>query len=121
MTENFVPIMSTVSSAQPQSLVGNEDSNRLLQDIYPSTNKNTISEESSNTNWWHYPTFAVGSYSQITNNIKYPNNPDIGTCSPSSMCGALYHEKSTGTNYITPLPPVSGNGTRVGYFMATTP
>jgi hypothetical protein len=67
--------------------------------------------------WWHYPTFSLGSYKQITNNIRYPNNPDIGRCTPGSMCGALYHEKYLGSNYVTPLPPVNSmSGTRVGYF-----
>jgi hypothetical protein len=33
------------------------------------------------------------------------------------MCGALYHEKKTGSNYVEPLPPVNPNsGTRIGYF-----
>ena len=47
--------------------------------------------------WWHYPTFKLGSYDQITNNIRYPNNPDVGRCTPASVCGALYHEKKTGS------------------------
>lgn len=89
----------------------------LVQDIYPPTNKNQISNENASDMWWHYPTFTLGSYDQITNNIRHSNNPDIGRCMPSSMCGALYHEKQTGSNYITPLPPVNPDcGTRVGYF-----
>jgi hypothetical protein len=67
--------------------------------------------------WWHYPVFEVGSYDQITNNIRYPNNPDEGTCMPASVCGALYHDKKTGSNYIEQLPPVNPtSGTRIGYF-----
>lgn len=89
----------------------------LVQDSYPPIGKNQISDETSSDMWWHYPTFTLGSYKQITNNIRYPNNPDIGRCTPGSMCGALYHEKQTETNYVTPLPPVNPNcGTRVGYF-----
>jgi hypothetical protein len=89
----------------------------LVQDTYPPIGKNQISNETSNDMWWHYPTFSLGSYKQITNNIRYPNNPDIGRCTPGSMCGALYHEKKLGSNYITPLPPVNPMcGTRVGYF-----
>jgi hypothetical protein len=64
-----------------------------------------------------YPIFSLGSYAQITNNIRYPDNPDDGTCTPASMCGALYHDKNTGNNFVKPLPPVNPNcGTRVGYF-----
>ena len=90
----------------------------LVQDAYPPIGKNQISNETSNDMWWHYPTFKLGSYAQVTNNIRYPNNPDIGRCMPGSMCGALYHEKpGMPSNYVNPLPPVNPEaGTRVGYF-----
>ena len=89
----------------------------LLQDSYPITGKNGVSNDGSNEIWWHYPIFEVGSYDQITNNLKYPNNPDTGRCMPANFCGALYKEKQTQTNYIKQLPPVNPNsGTRVGYF-----
>lgn len=89
----------------------------LVQDTYPPIGKNELSNETSNDMWWHYPIFTLGSYDQITNNIRYYNNPDIGRCTPGSFCGALYHEKKLGNNYVKPLPPVNPNcGTRVGYF-----
>ena len=89
----------------------------LVQDTYPAIGVNQLSDNTSNDIWWHYPIFKLGSYAQITNNIKYPNNPDEGTCMPGSICGALYKEKKIGNNYVTPLPPVnSEQGTRVGYF-----
>ena len=89
----------------------------LVQDTYPPIGKNQISNNTSNDIWWHYPIFELGSYKQITNNIRYPNNPDEGTCEPASMCGALYHEKLIKSNYIEPLPPLNPTcGTRVGYF-----
>lgn len=89
----------------------------LVQDTYPAIGKNQISDDNASDIWWHYPIFKLGSYAQITNNIRYPNNPDVGRCTPASMCGALYHEKKTGVNYIKPLPPVGTDcGTRVGYF-----
>ena len=89
----------------------------LVQNSYPRINKNGISNNTSNDIWWHYPIFKLGSYAQITNNIRYPNNPDEGTCMPTSMCGALYHEKQERTNYVKPLPPINPTcGTRVGYF-----
>jgi len=89
----------------------------LVQDSYPPIGRNQISNDTSNDIWWHYPIFTLGSYKQITNNIRYPNNPDEGTCMPASMCGALYHKKQLASNYVKPLPPVNPNcGTRVGYF-----
>lgn len=66
----------------------------LVQDTYPPIGKNELSNETSNDMWWHYPIFTLGSYDQITNNIRYYNNPDIGRCTPGSFCGALYHEKN---------------------------
>ena len=89
----------------------------LLQDTYEAIGKNEVSNESANDMWWRYPIFKLGSYKQITNNIRYPNNPDDGRCTPANMCYALYNNKNLGSNYIQPLPPVNPNcGTRVGYF-----
>jgi hypothetical protein len=89
----------------------------LVQDTYPTIGKNQLSNDGANDIWWHYPTFELGSYDQITNNIRYPNNPDTGRCTPASMCGALYYEKKVGSNYINPLPENNpDHGTRVGYF-----
>lgn len=89
----------------------------LVEDIYPVTGRKGISNNGANNIWWHYPIFELGSYDQITNNIRYSNNPDEGTCMPASMCGALYKEKQLKTNYVKPLPPINPNcGTRVGYF-----
>lgn len=91
--------------------------NILLEDSYPLTGRNGISNNSATNIWWHKPIFKVGSYEQITNNIRYSNNPDVGSCMPASMCGTLYKEKQLKTNYIKQLPPMNPeSGTRVGYF-----
>jgi len=89
----------------------------LVEDEFPLTHRNGISNNGASNIWWHYPTFKVGSYKQITNNIRYSNNPDEGTCMPASMCGALYKERKHKSNYINPLPPINPDcGTRIGYF-----
>jgi hypothetical protein len=89
----------------------------LVQDTYPITGKNGVSNDGSNEIWWHYPIFEVGSYDQITNNIRYSNNPDTGKCMPANFCGALYKEKQLKSNYIKPLLPIDPtSGTRIGYF-----
>jgi hypothetical protein len=89
----------------------------LVQDTYPITGKNGVSNDGANKIWWRYPIFEVGSYKQITNNIRYPNNPDTGRCMPSNFCGTLYKDKILKSNYVEPLPPVNPeSGTRVGYF-----
>lgn len=91
----------------------------LVQDIYPPIGKNQISNDTASDIWQYYPTFSLGSYEQITNNIRYPDNPDIGRCTPASMCGALYHKKQIGTNIVAPLPSIQpDSGTRIGYFTA---
>jgi hypothetical protein len=89
----------------------------LVQNTYPITGINGISDNGASDIWWHYPIFELGSYKQITNNIRYPHNPDEGTCMPASMCGALYKDKKIGSNLVTPLPPINPTcGTRIGYF-----
>ncbi len=113
----FIEGYSNYKTSQAMGGYPNAQTQVLVQDTYPPIGKNQISDETSNDMWWHYPIFTLGSYKQITNNIRYPNNPDIGRCTPGSMCGALYHKKFLGSNYVTPLPPVNPTcGTRVGYF-----
>jgi hypothetical protein len=111
------------SSMNIQSLGGSEQnypfpqSDVLVEDIYPPTGRNGISNNGAAEIWWHYPIFQLGSYDQITNNIRYSNNPDEGTCMPASMCGVFYKDKQLKTNYVHPLPPINPEcGTRVGYF-----
>lgn len=114
---NYIEGYSNYSLAGAMGNFPNAQTNVLVQDTYPVIGNNVISKETASNMWWHYPTFKVGTYDQITNNIRYPNNPDVGRCTPASMCGALYHEKKIGTNYIKQLPPVDPNlGTRIGYF-----
>ena len=98
------------------------ETNTLVQDIYPSIGKNKISNNTSSSIWKIYPIFELGSYKQMTNNIRHPDNPDEGTCTPASMCGALYKDKNTGPNIVTPLPPavIPDNGTRVNYYATNT-
>ena len=92
----------------------------ILTDSYPWTGRKTISDYGVDDIWWHYPVFKVGSFTQITNNIKYPNNPDEGTCTPSTFCGALYKDNQIASNISKPLPPAPGitaEAVRVGYYL----
>ncbi len=89
----------------------------ILVDEYPYTGSKTVSNKEASEIWTNYPQFQLGSYEQITNNFKFLDNPDNGTCSRAEFCGALYENKSYGSNIIKPLEPVcSGPGARVGYF-----
>ena len=92
-----------------------QSSDLLVRDIYPPIGKNEISSNSSSN---YSPYVELGSYAQTTNNNKYPINPDNGSCTPASMCDALYKDIN-GKEIQTQLPPVSENGgVRVGYFDA---
>lgn len=89
----------------------------LVQDTFPITGINSVSDKQASNVWWQYPIFKVGSYDQITNNIRYPRNTDTGRCMPEDFCDAFYKPRQNKSNYVTPLPPVNPNcGTRVGYF-----
>ncbi|MCJ7801988.1 MAG: hypothetical protein MUP82_06485 [Candidatus Marinimicrobia bacterium] len=90
---------------------------KVLVDTYPAIGKNQLSNNSASDIWRDYPIFELGSYEQTTNNIRYPDNPDEGTCMPASMCGALYYDKKLKSNIVEPLPPLNPEcGTRIGYF-----
>ena len=94
--------------------------NVLLEDVYPVKSKSGVSKNSGHDIWWHYPIFEVGSYEQITNNLKYPNNPDDGQCMPAEFCGALYKKHQDKSNISTMLPLAEDNcGLRINYY--TTP
>ena len=89
----------------------------ILND-YPLIGKNETSNNNYNDIWWHYPIFSLGSYEQITNNLKHRYNPDEGTCTRADFCGAIYDDnKNTKSNIVVPLPEAQeGDGARIGYF-----
>ena len=92
----------------------------LVQTIFPRINPGGLTDNNASDIWWNYPTFQLGSYAQITNNIRHSRNPDIGRCTPASMCGSLYKDRDNKSNYTHILPPVNNScGTRVNYY--TTP
>ncbi len=106
MIENY----SNLGSAYPSADV-------LVQDTFPITGINSVSNNQASNVWWQYPIFKVGSYDQITNNIRYPRNTDTGRCMPEDFCDAFYKPRQNKSNYVTQLPPVNPDcGTRVGYF-----
>jgi hypothetical protein len=93
----------------------------LLKDSYPSTGSKNVSSNNYSDIWWHYPIFKLGSYAQITNNIKYSRNPDDGECRTAEFCGALYKDHEIQSNISKPLPPapeINNDSVRVGYYLA---
>jgi hypothetical protein len=96
--------------------------NALLDDEFPPTDRKGVTANSYNDIWWRYPVFGVGSYAQITNNLRYRRNPDDGECRTAEFCGAMYRDNEVHSNYVTPLPPVNETceGVRVNYYKSDT-
>jgi len=114
LTEPFTNYsLGTTYGDYPTSLI-----DVLVQDSYPITGINGVSEKDAYDMWWRYPIFEVGSFEQITNNLRYPNNPDVGNCMPSNMCFALYKDNKNKSNLASVLNPVepSAAGARVNYY-----
>ena len=117
MTESFKNNKESFTLGGASGDYPSAQNNVLVQDTYPITGINSVSDESGSKMWWRYPIFEVGSFKQMTNNIRYPNNPDDARCTAADFCYALYKNKKIGSNIVTPLPPVDPNsGTRIGYF-----
>ena len=114
----FTTTLSTYKEGYIQNQYPNSIINPILEGSYPlMNNQNNVSNDSYYDIWWKYPSLKLGSYAQITNNLKYFNNPDDGTCISADFCGALYKNQKHKTNIITPLPPVpNGSGVRVNYY-----
>jgi hypothetical protein len=92
----------------------------ILTDTYRFSGNKNVSNDSYSDIWWHYPVLNVGSYKQITNNLRYYNNPDEGTCVRADFCGALYKDKKNKSNIIYPMSPVPpGEGPRVNYYRSS--
>lgn len=91
----------------------------LLPDSFPTTSDpNKITDNQYNNIWWRYPSLKVGSYKQITNNIRYSNNPDNGKISPPEFSGAFYKDHQSKSNYTKLLPPAPlYNRKRVNYYL----
>ncbi len=88
---------------------------------FPHTGSKTTSTCTAAMIWRNYPEFEVGSYAQETNNIRYPRNPDQGTCTPADFCGALYKNRPYHSNVVSPMKPVSdGTHPRVNYYRTDT-
>lgn len=106
--ENFMNRRQLLEGAEyPKS-----DETPIL-DSYPFTKYKIVDKDDYSSNWKYYPVFTVGSYEQITNNLKYYKNPDNGLCAPAELCGDFYRDIHTKSNIIKPLPPVQENPSKI--------
>jgi len=95
----------------------NSENDVFVQDTYPITGINGVSNKEASDVWWYRYIPLVGSYEQITNNLRYRNNPDDGSCSRSEFCGTLYKDYQKSSNIAHVLPPVKPTcGSRINYY-----
>jgi hypothetical protein len=114
--EGFVNIL-----AEPGKYPNSDDGPIL--NSYKFTGRKTVNSNNYNNIWWNYPIFSLGSYAQVTNNLRYRKNPDDGVCITADFCGALYKDKQMKSNISKPLSPsplVTPSTVRVNYY-ATSP
>ena len=118
----FIPIINNNNTSEGfQRILGKYPSSEnggLLNDEYTATGYKVIGHNSGKDIWKNFPLNEVGSYAQTNNHIRYPKNPDEGTCMPAEFCGVFYRDTPDNTNNIvTQLPPVPpGQGSRVNYY-----
>ena len=72
-----------------------------------------LSDYNSTTAWKLYPSNAVGSYAQTTNNKRYWESPCNGLSTPPDMCGGIYQPQAV--TVPTQAQPESGCH-RVNYY-----
>ena len=125
VASSFIINKSMFQEGYSNYLANKEPGNRasevgtLLADSYPSTGRSTVSDNNYDTRWQDYPVFGVGSFAQITNNLRYWKNPDESQCRTPEFCNALYNDKQVESNISKPLPPapaVDNNNIRVNFY-----
>ena len=112
--EGFINLKYNLANADDYS-----NTQPLLSDTYTYTGNIHVNENTHNDIWWQKPIFEVGSYKQITNNLRYRRNPDDGECRTADFCGVFYEDNQNETNYSKPLPPapeISPGVVRVNYY-----
>jgi hypothetical protein len=87
-----------------------------ILDSFPLTGNIDILKGANSGNKW--TDNSVGSFKQITNNPKYPDSPDNGSCTPIGFCDVLYKGVNNNEkNIAAPVKPAEeGDGARVNYY-----
>lgn len=87
----------------------------IILNQYPNKSNRKLSSNNSEYSYLNYPIFG-SSYSQYTNNIRYWENPDNGTCSRSEFCGGFYDNKKIDIPKTPNLIPFSSSTVRVNFY-----
>jgi len=95
-----------------------EGDNYLLKGQFP-ISKNPVSTKQYSKEWQLYPVFSIPSFKQMTNNLRYFNNPSIAHESPEDFLDTFYGSKSAKSNIISygdVNPILTYHEPRVGYW-----
>jgi hypothetical protein len=84
---------------------------------YTMRSKPELSDATYSSEWLLYPTSPVGSYSQVTNNKRYWEQPCNGLMAPANFCNSLYKKKKITAPTATCRPGLSCPGAeRVNFY-----
>ena len=116
-SEGFTNNIRLLPSKYPQSAT-----NVIIQDEYDITGKYGVMGIDSIDVYKQYPIYKVGSFTQMTNNIRYPVNVDTGRCMPVEFCDTLYKPdkslRSKNIQYpLDPAPIAPAGYKRVNYYL----
>ena len=89
------------------------DTKGLLYPTYKMKNSTGLSDLDMEKAYKLYPTYAVGSYAQVTNNKRYWESPCNGLTTPPDMCGDLYENHHCDHK---PIVPPREHCDRVNYY-----
>ena len=102
--ENLSPGKYSVSVDKP-----------ILYTSYPLKKEPGLSTNTYSDNYEYYPIFG-NSYEQHTNNVRYWETPNNGTCSFADMCGGLYEDKKLDIPKSPQVIPFTSPDIRVNFY-----
>ena len=102
-------IVQNIQTEAQEKYIVTPNATKIFERIFNSENNSKL-----------YPVaVSVSSYDQATNNVREWVTPDNGTCSPASMCGALYDAKEPAEQKVPEPLPFDIPDKRVGYYAST--
>jgi len=112
--ETFMPNINNNNQLMPGAYPIS-DNVPILADEYK-VKKNTNVTKNNNYNIWkQYPVYP-SSYKQQTNNVRYWETPDNGTCSPAEFCGTPYEDTQVKRDIPSKGIPIGAEVIRVNWW-----